>query len=97
MFQYQKSTSVLLKAESEVNGDKNNAELKQHIAEKGKAKEKEKAKKAKDMEFKWSKRPTSNQKLPSDLEAEVTHCFPEHHTPFDVFSSKTNLDALVKT
>lgn len=32
----------------------------------------------------------------SDLEAEVSHLFPEHYMPFDVFSAVTNLDALVK-
>ena len=48
------------------------------------------------MEFNWRKRPTSNQKQQSDLEAEISHLFPEHYMPFDVFSAVTNLDALVK-
>ena len=47
-------------------------------------------------EFKRNKRPTSNQKQPSDLEAQITHPFLEDYTPFDVISAIINLDALGK-
>ena len=38
----------------------------------------------------WSRRPTPNQKQPSDLDAKITQSSPKHHTPTDVFSAITN-------
>ena len=82
--------------EYEVNDEEKNVELEKEVTKKGKCKGKEKAKKKKDFEFKWRKRPTPNQKQPSDLGAEITYPFPEHHTTFNVFSVVTNIDTLVK-
>lgn len=39
------------------------------------------------MEFNRSKRPTSNQRKPSDLEADINHAFPEHYMPFDAVTN----------
>ena len=52
------------------------------------AKEKN-AKKKKDIEFKWSKIPTPNQKQLFNLQAEITHLLLEYHTPYDIFSAVT--------
>lgn len=46
--------------------------------------------------FKWSKRSKSNQKQPSNSEVEITHSFPEYHTPVNVFPAVTSLDASAK-
>lgn len=43
-----------------------------------------------------SKKLIPDQKKPFDLEAEITHPFPEHHSPFDLFLAVTTLDPLVK-
>lgn len=59
-------------AESEVNDEENHIESEQEITKKG---------------FKWRKRPKTNQKQPSDLETEITHPFPKHHTSFDIISA----------
>ena len=40
------------------------------------------------MEFKRSKRTTLNQKQPSDLDADITQPFPEHHTFFRCIFSR---------
>ena len=82
--------------ESEVNNQGNNVDSEQETSQKGKDKGKDKTKKKKDIVFKWSKRPMSNQKQLSALEAEMTHRFPKHHTRFNVFPNINNLVALVK-
>ena len=82
--------------ESEVNNQENNVDSEQETTQKGKGEGKDKTKKKKDIVFKWSKRPMSNQKQLSALEAEMTHRFPKHHTRFNVFPNINNLVALVK-
>ena len=77
-------------AESELNDAENGVKLEQEMTKKGKDKGKEKAKKKKVIEFKWSKRPTPKQKKSFNLEAHITHPFPEQYTPFDVFSVATS-------
>ena len=76
--------------EPEVNDAENDVKLEQEITKKRKGKGKEKAKKKKDIELKWSKRPTPKQKKLSNLEAHITHLFPEQHMPLYVFSDATS-------
>ena len=62
-----------------------------------KRKEKGKQKKEKPIEidFNWKTKNNPHVRETCELKAEVFHEFPEHHSPFDVFSAVTNLDALL--
>ena len=50
----------------------------------------------KEIEFNWSKRSITNQKQPSDQKGDITHPFPKHYTPFELFSGVANLDKSAK-
>ena len=63
--------------------------------EKKKGKGEEKTKKVK-IPLNWKKRVSPHPKQQCNLSAEVTHSFPDNHTPFDVFSVVTNLNILLE-
>lgn len=65
--------------DTEVNDEQNHPKVKQDKIKKESGKRNGKVKKNKDIEFKCSKRATSNQKQLSDLETNITHPFPENY------------------
>ena len=91
------SIHVVKSSTAEANMEENNVVCEKESKQKRKRKGKEKATKKKTVDFSWKKRPDSRLKQPCDLEAEVTiDPLPEHHTPFDIFSTVTDIENLFK-
>ena len=88
---------VVKSSTAEANMEESNVACEKESKQKSKRKGKEKATKRKSVEFNWKKRPDPKLRQPCALEAEVTvDPLPEHHTPFDIFSSVTVIENLMK-
>ena len=77
---------------TDVNLEKNNVHSQQEKTNKGKVNGKEKTKKKKYIECNWGKGLVPTQKQQFSFESKITHPFPEHETPFNVFLAVANLD-----